>query len=230
MKTKTKLVMITGMFVLAMAMAGTPASAGKDKCIDYKFLFDDGHIMEGTCHDSNNVKDGHVPELHISCSDEFPEGVNQKGDLAGHLVEQFYIVKQSDKEDKPDKTCGTPFEVPEEPDCDDFNLQAEALDGGSIRLTMNALPMADEYRIWKAVGGGDLAPLATAPSTATEFVDDDTEIGMSYHYAVEIVKDGRVLDTCHVEITSVPVFGNILASGLAIGLGMLAYVGARRRS
>lgn len=241
MQMKTKLLMITAMFVMAMAMASTPVSAKEPKlkdCIDYHFVYNDGHEDVGQhCdgkeldrdadEDDKKYADIHVKTLHISCSDEFENGEGQKSDLDGHTVVNWLIIKY-DKDGEEKERCG-PGIPEDEIDCADLDLQAEALDGGSIKLTMNALAGADEYRIWREVNGGGLNPLATAPASTTEYLDTDTVIGSQYHYAVQIVVDDEVIETCHVELTSVPVFGNALTTGLAVSLGVLGYLGARRR-
>ncbi len=239
MKMKTKLVMITAMFVMAMAMASTPVSAGSsDKCSEYHFIYTDGHEDQGEQCEGNEVSsdpaskkkynpDLHVKTLHVSCSDTIYEnGTAKKSNLDGHLVASWLIIKTDDGEEK--KRCGTG--IPEEPDpiCEDLDLKAEALDGGNIKLTMNALDV-DEYRLWKAVGAGPLVQILTVPANTTMYLDEDTEIGQSYTYAVQIVLNDEVVDTCQVEITAVPVFGSLLASGLAVSLGLLGYLGARRR-
>ncbi len=122
-----------------------------------------------------------------------------------------------------------PCKPPRDP-CKKFDLEAHALEGGAIHLTYNLPDDARGVRILRDSGDG-YEFIGGVPNTSEEYLDEDTVIGTPYAYKVEVWypdSDGPRF-YCKIEVTSVPVFGNILASGLAIGLGMLAYVGARRR-
>lgn len=117
---------------------------------------------------------------------------------------------------------------PCEPDpCEAFDLFADAFEGGSILLTFNLPDGARGVRVLR-----DNVLLDTLPQPQDSYLDETAVIGETYVYTVEVHYpngEGKPRFTCDVEVTSVPVFGNFVASGLAVGLGALAYVGVRRR-
>ncbi len=241
MKSKLLLVLLAGMFVLAMAAAPVSAKDHKDddddkKCAYIHFIYNDGHEDEGKFCDTNELHrdvdednkkyaDIHVKTLHISCSDKFEGGEGQKSDLDGHTVTAWLIIKY-DKDGEEKQRCGPG--IPERPTCEDVDLMAHALDGGNIHLMWN---LPDDARGVKIVRDGDVIALLAQP--AEEFLDENTVVGDTYTYVLEVYfagdADGEPTLSCRVQTTAVPVFGNVLATGLAAGLGLLAYAGARRR-
>lgn len=106
--------------------------------------------------------------------------------------------------------------VPE--DCP-TGLGATANADGSITVRIDA----ENVTLFRAVGDGEFEAVAFVEDGT--YVDTDTEVGLTYTYAVDLDEE-----ECKVQVTAIPVFPGAVAAGLAIGLGVLGYVGLRRRS
>ncbi len=131
---------------------------------------------------------------------------------------------------EPKFTCYVEVTTADEPPatCDDLALIANALDGGSIQLNWT---LPDGARGVKVLRDG--LQIAALPQPANGTLDTTAVIGETYVYVVEVHyphdPDGELTLKCRVQITSVPVFGNALATGLAVSLALVGYLGARRR-
>ncbi len=110
--------------------------------------------------------------------------------------------------------------------CSALDLQAEPLEDGAIRLTWS--DPGDQVRIYRS-NGGPLALIATIAGTDELYVDTGV-VGTEYAYELRPFDGQAEHEGCEVAITAVPVFGTLAATGLAIGIGLVAYAGARRRS
>lgn len=121
--------------------------------------------------------------------------------------------------------CGAPSEdVPCPP-----GVEAVAGGDGSVELSWSSVAGATQYRIYRAVGGGELDDLAYVDGATTSFTDSDTTVGETYTYVVTAVVGGFESEACEeVSVTAIPLFPS-LAVALAAGAACLAGFVALRR-
>jgi hypothetical protein len=120
-----------------------------------------------------------------------------------------------------DETPDDEDPVPEK--CPPGTLSATPNGDGSITvqvsdLEVNATLMRSD--------GGDFEAVASFNATSDTYLDTDTEVGVTYTYQLVIGRE--VCD--EIEVTAIPVFPGLIAAALATGLGVLGYIGLRRRS
>ncbi len=134
-------------------------------------------------------------------------------------------------EQAPLEPCRAEATVPEEPvpTCQDIDLIATALEGGSIHLGFTPIDGTGQIRIYRSLVGDDPVQIATLPGDATGYLDENTTIGSVYEYWVVMWGESGPLLECYIETTAIPNFGTVLASSMAIGLGLMAYVAVSRR-
>jgi hypothetical protein len=111
------------------ATTATSSSSGKDSkgkggkggggCVEYYFRYTDGHVDSDTCWTGGNdiyrssTPSLHVLKLHVSCSDTiYPDGTAEKAELDGHLVAEWYIIKEG-KQCQGFETTAPPLVCPE---------------------------------------------------------------------------------------------------------------------
>jgi hypothetical protein len=109
--------------------ATSSSSSGKDSkgkggkggggCVEYYFRYTDGHVDSDTCWTGGNdiyrssTPSLHVLKLHVSCSDTiYPDGTAEKAELDGHLVAEWYIIKEG-KQCQGFETTAPPLVCPE---------------------------------------------------------------------------------------------------------------------
>ncbi|HET6399655.1 MAG TPA: fibronectin type III domain-containing protein [Candidatus Thermoplasmatota archaeon] len=126
------------------------------------------------------------------------------------------------------KECPTE-EPPMEYPCP-TNLQAQALSTGDVKLTWTPAPDSTGTVVYRATGEGDLEYLAHVDEGVGVYVDSDTEVGVVYTYQlVAVFGDAASEDCAMVEVTAIPNFPTLAAGVVAVGAGVLAYAGFRRR-
>lgn len=110
------------------------------------------------------------------------------------------------------------------------DLVAVANGDGSVTLTFTAAPGSDGTRIYRANGTATLAPFATLDAGVGLFEDGTTVAGYAYGYVVVAVYGDQESAPCPVaEVSSIPEFPTLLASGLAATAGVVALAWARRK-
>ncbi len=195
MSPKIRMALVSMTFLVALLAGTTPASAHDTDCIDYKLLFTDGHGVEGTkCAGEN--PDLHVPGIDITCKDKFKDGKIM--DVDDHFIAAFYIVIH-DKKDK-DNVCGQDFDMPPTPgSCDSVGLEAAALPGGEIELTLADYALATASMLHRAVGGDPETSLGPINSPSGPlYTDSDVTPGAWHAYRLAISAPFAV--ECAVEI------------------------------
>ncbi len=228
MKRQTTILTVTGVMLVALTMGATPASA---------------QVIDIPCIPLVNsfVPPGFARVLDFDCCEEFGatntigNGLHPCNPCLPHIPNGAVTSVPCDPcQPYDDSTLGLlPHPPCQEPDpCEAFDLQATPLDNGDILLTWNLPPQAEGVVIIRD-DGEDEEEIAELPAPAEQYLDEDTEVGQGYEYWVEVYAyDDSSLQkvfTCHAEAVSVPVFGNAATTALAAGLGLLAYVGIRRR-
>ena len=125
--------------------------------------------------------------------------------------------------------CGAKF-IP----CID-DLAAEALDNGDVRLTWSAPDNATNYFVARTDGtqlpNGQTDWETLANVTATVYVDETAEPGVTYQYEI-ISSDGALAmnGSCPiVEVMAVPFFGGPLLGAIAAVAAVGGYAWMRRR-
>lgn len=98
----------------------------------------------------------------------------------------------------------------------------------TITLTWSAVAAADAYAVYRASGGEDFDLLDV--TTATSFVDDDVDVGVTYEYYVTAIIDGVESENCaFVQATAIPFFPSLAVGALALVGSLGAFVALRRR-
>lgn len=126
-------------------------------------------------------------------------------------------------------TCEDDLPPDDEPEpsvtdeCPPGSLSATAHEDSSI--SVSAVDLDQDATLMRS-DGGEFVEVATLSAESDTFVDTDTEIGVTYTY--QLVIDGEVCDL--IEVTAIPVFPGLIGAALATGLGLLGYIGLRRRS
>lgn len=91
-----------------------------------------------------------------------------------------------------------------------------------------AVDGADEYRVYRAVGGGDFELIGT--TTQTSFDDTEVEAGVTYEYSVTSVDDGFESEACaSLEVTAIPFFPSLAVGAIAVLGSLGAFVYLRRK-
>ncbi len=223
MTRKTPLIALTGLFIVAMTLSITPASAhGRDNDCERPDPSTLGKDKDRCCYEQDEALHGneHGKKCRPPCEDqEDPRTLGRDKPCRPPCEDDEYTGTIGPaRHHKPDP-C-------EEDPCIAFDLYAEALDGGAILLTYN---LPDDARGVRVLRDGDFIGGVAQPGE--QYLDETAVIGETYVYTVEVwYPDSREpAFYCEVEVTSVPVFGSVVATGLAVGLGLLAYAGVRRR-
>lgn len=114
-------------------------------------------------------------------------------------------------------------------ECPPMDLTATANADGSISLNWTDVgEAADEYNIYRSAGGGALVFLDSTSDTT--YTDESTTVGVSYTYAITIVKDGRESEICaRAQATAIPFFGAPILAALALAGSVGAFAVLRRR-
>lgn len=106
---------------------------------------------------------------------------------------------------------------------------AEARDD-TIIVGFGSEPAATEYRVYRAVGGGDFTLVATIDRDVGVFIDRDVEEGVTYRYQVRPANAAGEAEGCGIaEATAIPFFGMPLVGALALMGGLGAYGIVRRK-
>jgi len=110
------------------------------------------------------------------------------------------------------------------------DLQATANGDGSVTLSFTPAPGSDGTRIYRANGTATLVPLVTLGANATTYEDSTTVAGYAYVYVVVTLYGDQESAPCPVaEVSSIPEFPTMVATGLAATAGLAALVLARRK-
>lgn len=113
------------------------------------------------------------------------------------------------------------------PDVTCPSLTAKANGDGSIGLEVDAAATAGALLLYRAAGDDGMELIALVDGTA--YLDTETEVGVTYRYAVVAVL-GELEEECGVvEVTSIPVFPGALGMVAATTIGLLGYLASRRR-
>lgn len=119
-------------------------------------------------------------------------------------------------------------ECPPPPECPkDLALTAIPEDDGSITLNVSE---SGTYNLYRGENGGELEFLDSF--TGTEYVDTNTEVGVTYSYAITVFDDetNQESEFCaRAEATAIPFFTSPLAIAVATAGCIGAYVVMRRR-
>lgn len=212
--------------IAALALVATTAAAQSNEAdIDVDFS-EDGLSFNVTS--SKDIS-------HVTVED--CEGATHKhDDLDGHFfnhTETFIVAAVIVKSGITDERFESPFaeELCEGGiECPAMNLTAVANADGSISLNWTDVgSAADEYNIYRGADGGSLVFLASTSNTT--YTDETTTVGVTYAYAITIMKDGRESEICaRAQATAIPFFGAPLLTALALLGSVGAFVALRRRS
>jgi len=145
-----------------------------------------------------------------------------------------YVITLLDEQGQVVERCArdtvTVPEEPKEPECPE-DFKATALEDGSVQLSWTPDEGSEGFSLFRRESGGSFQKIADLPGNATGYTDTDTEVGVTYEYALALTdSEGRVLERCGVvEVTTIPVFPTALATVAAVGLSGLGYALVRRR-
>lgn len=118
-------------------------------------------------------------------------------------------------------------EPPVNPPCP-AGLVAAALVGGNVTLTWTPVVGATAYNVYRAVGEEDFEFLASVEATA--YLDNTTQVGVTYSYYVTAFADDAESIGCEaVEVTAIPVFPTAAIAAIATVGAVGAFVLIRRR-
>lgn len=118
-----------------------------------------------------------------------------------------------------------PREDPFPPECVD-DIEAQAMDDGSIKLSWEEAERADNYTIMRGTGEGYFE-IATVENTS--YTDTDTEAETTYEYRIDAANEGGDTLGCqYVEATAIPFFESPALVALA-AVGSVGAVAVARR-
>lgn len=109
-------------------------------------------------------------------------------------------------------------------------VSATAESDGDVRLEWDAVENATQYRVYRAVGEGELEDYAWVPGDTTAFTDTDTVAGETYTYIVTAAFGSHESEICEeVTVTAIPLFPSALVGALAGAAALASLVVLRRR-
>lgn len=109
------------------------------------------------------------------------------------------------------------------------DLRAQANEDTTILLGWTPAPGSDGSNVYRAAGDGQLELVAALGPGEDEYLDEDTEVGVTYTYEVRAVfGEEESADCDQIQVTAIPFFGAAVGALAALG-GSGAYVLLRRR-